>query len=48
MTIPIKHIKKWSSKEDMLDHCRHIISHSDRYEKERVFEAKTILDNESN
>ena len=47
MTIPINNIKKWETKEAMLDHCRHIISHSERYEKERVFEAKTLLDNEA-
>ena len=27
------------------EHCEHIISHSERYEKERVFEAKVVLNN---
>lgn len=43
--IPIKHIKKWTSENELLEHCKHIISHSERYEKERVFEAKQILNN---
>ena len=40
---PIKYIKKWKNKEEMLEHCRHIISHAERYEKERIWEAKNIL-----
>ena len=40
---PIKGIKKWKSNEEIKEHCKHIISHSYRYEKERVFEAKELL-----
>ncbi len=43
--IPIKYIKKWKNTEEMLSHCSHIISHAERYEKERVFEAKELLNN---
>jgi hypothetical protein len=41
--IPIKHIKKWNSQSELLEFCEHIVSHSERYEKERVFEAKEII-----
>ena len=40
---PIKQLKKWKNKEEMLNHCRHIISHAERYYPERVFEAKELL-----
>lgn len=42
--IPIKSIKNWTNAE-LIEFCRHIISHSERYESERVFEAKEILNN---
>lgn len=31
--------------QQLKEHCEHIISHSERYEKERVFEARVVLDN---
>ncbi len=40
---PIEYIKKWNSKTEIIEHCNHIISHSEKYEKERTFEAKTVL-----
>ena len=43
--IPIIHIKGWESDAKLTEFCEHIISHSDRYERERVFEAKTVLNN---
>jgi nicotinic acid mononucleotide adenylyltransferase len=42
-TIPIEYIKKWRNNDEIIEHCQHIISHSERYEKERVFEAKTVI-----
>ena len=42
-SVPIEKIKKWKSSDEIIEHCRHIISHSERYEKEKVFEAKTVL-----
>lgn len=45
---PIKYITDWSKlggDKAMIEHCEHIISHAERYERERVFEAKTIIDN---
>lgn len=42
-TIAIENIKDWENNEEIIEHCNHIISHSERYEKERVFEAKTLL-----
>jgi len=43
--ISIKNIKNWESKQDIIEFCEHIILHSERYESERVFEAKEILNN---
>ncbi len=40
--ISIKKIKNWASKKEMLEFCDHIISHQERYSKERVFEAKEL------
>ncbi len=40
---PIEYIKKWNNETEIIKHCNHIITHSERYEKERVFEAKTVL-----
>ncbi len=31
--------------QQLKKHCEHIIYYSERYEKERVFEAKVVLDN---
>jgi len=42
-TVAIENIKNWKNKQEIIEHCNHIISHSERYEKERVFEAKTLL-----
>lgn len=42
-TIVIENIKNWKNDQEIIEHCNHIISHSERYEKERVFEAKTLL-----
>lgn len=41
--IPIKHIKQWADEQELIEHCEHILSHEERYEKTRVFEAKTLL-----
>ena len=41
--IAIEYIRKWSSTDEIVEFCKHIISHSERYEKERVFEAKSVL-----
>jgi len=43
--IPIIRIKKWKNNNEIIEFCNHIISHSERYEKERVFESKQLLDN---
>lgn len=43
--IPIKNITEFKNDEELKDFCEHIVSHSERYEKERVFEAKEILNN---
>lgn len=43
--IPIIHIKEWESDAKLAEFCEHIISHSECYERERVFEAKTVLNN---
>lgn len=40
--IPITQIKKWTQAE-LKEFCEHIVSHSERYMSERVFEAKSIL-----
>jgi hypothetical protein len=40
---PIKQIKIRESDEKMLEYCQHIIDHQERYEPDRVFEAKNIL-----
>lgn len=45
--IPIKHIKKWTSTE-LQEFCKHIVDHKERYEPERVFEAKEILNELNN
>lgn len=50
-TTPIKYITNWSilgGDIAIIKHCEHIISHSERYEKERVFEAKELLNNLKN
>lgn len=44
MMLPIKKIKKWKNNE-LKEFCEHIISHRERYCKERIFEAKEILNN---
>lgn len=41
--MPIEHIKKDWEQSELQEFCEHIISHSERYEAERVFEAKGIL-----
>ena len=41
--IPLTHLGL--SPEKLKTHCEHILSHSERYVHERVFEAKTVLDN---
>ena len=45
---PIKNITNWEKlggNTAIIKHCEHIISHAERYEKERVFEAKELLNN---
>lgn len=29
--------------KQLIEHCNHIISHSERYEKDRVFEARELV-----
>ena len=43
--ISIKNIKKWKSDEELREFCEHIVSHSERYTAERIFEAKEIFNN---
>lgn len=43
--IPIKNIKKWENNNELIEFCQHIIDHFWRYEKERIFEAKEIINN---
>ena len=43
--MPIKLIQKRKSDEELIEFCNHIISHSERYDPYRVFEAKSIIDN---
>lgn len=43
--IPIKKIKKWNSEKEIIEFCKHILSHQERYEKSRIFEAKEVLNN---
>jgi len=49
--IPIKYITNWDilgGDIAIAKHCEHIISHAERYEKERIFEAKELLNNLKN
>jgi|GEM_PF-4008429 len=49
--IPIGRITNWDKiggDAVIIRHCEHIISHSERYMPERVFEAKEILNNKKN
>ena len=39
---PIRQIKDFTE-EELREFCQHIVSHSERYVPERVFEAKEIL-----
>ncbi len=39
---PIEFIKDWRNEGDIIEFCDHIILHGERYEKERVFEAKIV------
>lgn len=41
--LSIRQIKIRESDEKMLEYCQHIIDHQERYEAERIFEAKNIL-----
>lgn len=46
--IPIKNLNDWEKlggDKALLSFCEHIISHSERYIPERVFEAKEITNN---
>lgn len=46
--IPIKRITNWEKiggNIALLEFCEHIVSHSERYVAERVFEAKEIINN---
>lgn len=46
--IPIKKLNNWKKlggDKALLSFCEHIISHSERYIPERVFEAKEIVNN---
>ena len=43
--IPIRKIKKWQTDEELIEHCKHIITHRDVYSPSRVFEAKEIINN---
>lgn len=40
---PIEQIKVWSNENELFEFCHHIVEHRERYEPERVFEAKSIL-----
>ena len=41
----IMNVKRWENDYELIEFCNHIISHSERFVSERVFEAKEILNN---
>ena len=46
--IPILKIKKFKTIKEVIEFCNHILSHKERYEDERVFEARELLNNYNN